>query len=199
MKKSILISAIILFGLIQQNANAQVHLSFGVNIGVQPVWGPVGYDHVEYYYMPDIDAYYYVPNHQYIYQERGRWLFSASLPGRYNNYDINNGYKVVINEPRPYLRAESYRVRYAGYRGNHNQEIIRNSNDSRYFENRGHPQYNNWRNQRRRENNDRQRGNYDRQRGNNDRQHGDNDRQRGNSDKDNGNNGHGNGNKGHKG
>jgi len=50
----------------------------------------------------------------------------------------------VINEPRPYRYAQSYRTKYAGYRGNRSQEVIRNSRDSRYFENRGHPEYNNW-------------------------------------------------------
>lgn len=46
-----------LFGI--NNAKAQVSLN--INIGSQPVWGPTGYDHVDYYYFPDIDAYYYVP------------------------------------------------------------------------------------------------------------------------------------------
>ena len=43
----------------------------------------VGYDHVEYYYIPDIQAYYYVPDHQFIYLNRGHWTFSRELPPRY--------------------------------------------------------------------------------------------------------------------
>ena len=75
MKKTILVVALLLGGLMFQKASAQLRVSFKVNIATQPVWGPVGYDHVEYYYMPDIDAYYYVPTRQYIYLQRGRWIF----------------------------------------------------------------------------------------------------------------------------
>jgi hypothetical protein len=80
MKKTILIIALLAGGLVVQTASAQFHVSLKVNVATQPVWGPVGYDHVEYYYMPDIDAYYYVPTHQYIYMQRGRWIFASSLP-----------------------------------------------------------------------------------------------------------------------
>jgi hypothetical protein len=44
---------------------AQVRVN--INIGSQPVWGPVGYDHVDYYYLPDIETYYYVPTRQFVY------------------------------------------------------------------------------------------------------------------------------------
>jgi hypothetical protein len=141
MKKIIFTVALLLSSFALSKVNAQVH--FGINIGTQPVWGPVGYNYVEYYYMPDIDAYYYVPSHQYIYLQSGRWTFSTSLPARFN-YNINTGYKVVINERQPYKNAGMYRTRYAGYRGNHSQAIIRNSNDSKYFENKNHPQHNKW-------------------------------------------------------
>lgn len=144
MKKTILIAALFLGGILFQTADAQVNVGLRVNIGTQPSWGPTGYDHVEYYYMPDIDVYYYVPRRQYIYLQGGNWLFSTSLPDRYRNYDIYSGYKVVVNEPRPYRNAEMYRTKYAGYKNNHGQEIIRNSHDSRYFENKGHPEHSKW-------------------------------------------------------
>jgi hypothetical protein len=144
MKKLILIVALLFSGFIFGTATAQLNVSVRANIGVQPVWGPVGYDHVEYYYMPDIHVFYYVPGHQYIYQQRGRWVYARSLPYRFHNYDIYNGYKVVINDRYPYRRAETYRAKYAEYKGHHDQEIIRNSRDSRYYEIRGHPEHNNW-------------------------------------------------------
>ena len=71
-----------------QNASAQVNVGVKINIGTQPEWGPTGYDHAEYYYMPDIDVFYYVLRHQYIYQQSGNWIFSTSLPSRYRSYDI---------------------------------------------------------------------------------------------------------------
>ena len=81
MKKLILFIAFCLTATMSQTANAQVTLR--VNIATQPIWGPVGYDHVEYYYLPDIDSYYYVPDHKFIYLEGGRWISRSSLPQRY--------------------------------------------------------------------------------------------------------------------
>lgn len=149
MKKTILIATLLLSGFVFQAANAQIRVSFRANIGVQPVWGPTGYDYAQYYYMPDIDVFYNVPNRQYVYQERGRWIFATSLPYRYRDYDFYSSYKVVINDDaRPYRNADIYRTKYAGYRGRHDQEVIRNSHDSRYFRIKGHPEHNKWRNDR---------------------------------------------------
>ncbi|HKB45577.1 MAG TPA: hypothetical protein VKC90_14365 [Chitinophagaceae bacterium] len=143
MKKAILATALFITAAITVNkAEAQVRLNVNVNIGSQPVWGPVGYNYVEYYYLPDIEAYYYVPRHQFIYLSGNRWIFSASLPPRYHDYDLYSGYKVVVNEPRPYLHFDHDRTQYGRYRGYHSQEIIRNSNDSRYYIIKGHPKYN---------------------------------------------------------
>ena len=135
--KKLMILTVLVFSMAMQESKAQ--LSISVNIGSQPSWGPVGYDYVDYYYMPDIDAYYYVPQQQFIYLEHNNWVFARSLPSRYSWYNINNGYKVVINEPRPYLRNNVYRTKYKNYKGR-NQEFIRNSHDSRYKNNR--PDYN---------------------------------------------------------
>jgi len=144
MKKSIIILALLLSGFAFQTATAQINVNLRANIGSQPVWGPVGYDHVEYYYMPDIDVFYYVPKHQYYYQQRGRWIYSSTLPARFHNYNVNNGYKVVVNDPYPYRHADTYRTKYAEYKGHHDQEIIRNSHDSRYYEIKDHPEHNKW-------------------------------------------------------
>jgi hypothetical protein len=135
MKKIILAVALTVSSLAFYNTT-QAQISLSINIGSQPDWGPVGYDHVENYYMPDIDTYYSVPTRQYIYEDNGRWIRSASLPSRYRNYDVYNGYKVVVNEANPWNRATTYRTKYAGYKGKHNQTIIRDSRDAKYL-NRG--------------------------------------------------------------
>jgi hypothetical protein len=143
--KRILMLAILLTGTIAfRKADAQVRVNVNVNIGSQPVWGPVGYDYAEYYYMPDIEAYYYVPSRQFIYLDGPRWVWARSLPPRYRGYDIYHGYKVVINEPRPYLHHNDYKVRYAGYRNRHDQVIIRDSRDAKYYPVKGHPGHGNW-------------------------------------------------------
>jgi len=135
MKKILLLLLISLGYLNQQHADAQIRINANINIGTQPLWGPVGYDHVDYYYMPDIDIYYSVPDRRFIYLDGGRWVFAASLPGRYRGYDLYASPKIVINEPKPYLRADVYRVKYKKWKGP-KQIVIRDSDDDRY---RNHP------------------------------------------------------------
>ena len=62
---------------------AQVRVNVNLNLDRQPIWGPVGYDYVENYYFPDIDAYYNVPLHRFYYYEGGRWIYRSSLPARF--------------------------------------------------------------------------------------------------------------------
>jgi hypothetical protein len=88
-----------------QGSKAQVNVN--VNIGAQPLWGPTGYDVVEYYYLPDLQMYYYVPSHRFVYLNGSNWVFARSLPARYRGYDLYSGYKVVINEPKPYLHLNT--------------------------------------------------------------------------------------------
>jgi hypothetical protein len=130
MKKIIITAAIFLSCIAYKSANAQISLS--INIGSQPEWGPVGYDHADYYYMPDIDTYYDVPAHQYVYLENNSWVRRASLPARYSNYNVYNGYKVVVNERNPWTRNDVYRAKYANYRGRTGQTIIRDSRNVKY-------------------------------------------------------------------
>jgi hypothetical protein len=130
MKKLIFTAAIFICCLTIQVADAQLRIH--VNIGSQPAWGPVGYAHADYYYMPDIDAYYDIPAHQYIYFDNNAWVRGAYLPERYGDYDIYHGYKVVVNQRNPWERDNFYRTRYAGYRGRHDQGVIRDSRDERY-------------------------------------------------------------------
>ena len=122
------------------SSNAQISVNF--NVGSQPLWGPVGYNQANNYYLPDIETYYNVPTRQYIYQENNKWQFSKVLPSRYSGYNLYNGYKVVMNNPRPYLSYNTDRVKYAKYKGyKGKQQAIRYSNDSKYFVIKGHPKH----------------------------------------------------------
>jgi hypothetical protein len=133
MKKIILSAAILLVSCLTfKSADAQLHISLGLNIGSQPAWGPVGYDHADYYYMPDIDAYYDVAGHQYVYYQNNVWVHAGSLPPRYANYDLYHGYKVVLNQRNPWEHAGNVRARYAGFRGRRDQTVIRDSHDQKY-------------------------------------------------------------------
>jgi len=135
--------AVILF-VFAAPVKAQIHFKLNVNISSQPIWGPVGYNEVQYYYLPDIDTYYYVPRHEFIYQENGNWITSSSLPPRYRNYNLYNGHKVVMNENKPYLHDKNYKEKYSSYKNRHDQQPIRDSHNSKYFVNKNHPEHNNW-------------------------------------------------------
>ncbi|AYL98557.1 hypothetical protein [Mucilaginibacter celer] len=130
MKKIILTAAILLSSLSVKIASAQISLS--INIGSQPEWGPVGYDRADYYYLPDIDAYYDINAHQYVYFDNNVWVHGAVLPPRFGSYDVYRSYKVVVNERTPWVRNDVYRRKYASYRGRHDQVVIRDSRDVKY-------------------------------------------------------------------
>ena len=122
MKKILLSAALVLSCLFAKTADAQVQVN--LNIGAQPDWGPVGYERADYYYIPDIDAYYDVPARQYVYYNNSSWIHSASLPPAYSNYNIYNGYKVVVNRPNPWTNHNFYKTKYVGYKGR-KQVILR--------------------------------------------------------------------------
>ncbi|UOE50110.1 hypothetical protein MTO98_03370 [Mucilaginibacter sp. SMC90] len=130
MKKIILTAAILVSSLTVKIASAQISLS--INIGSQPAWGPVGYDHVDYYYLPDIDSYYDINAHQYVYFDNNTWVHGAALPPRFGNYDVYKSYKVVVNDRNPWVRNDVYKRKYASYRGRHDQVVIRDSHDEKY-------------------------------------------------------------------
>ena len=132
MKKiKLLIFGIALFLLGSSSVNAQVGVS--INLDLQPQWGPVEYDYVDYYYMPEYDIYYYAPQRQFIYQKGNRWITVSNLPYQYRHVNLFNTYKVVINEPQPYLRNEYYAAHYKQYKGQHSRQLlIRDSKDERY-------------------------------------------------------------------
>jgi hypothetical protein len=128
MRKLIIMSVILASSFIYKAADAQVKVSFNINVGSQPQWGPSGYDRVEYYYLPDLDMYYNVPNRKYTYLQGNRWITVNSIPQQYRNYDLYKGYKVVVNEQNSWNRDNTYKTRYAAYRGNNNQMNLRDYN-----------------------------------------------------------------------
>ena len=143
MKKTILFFTLIFASFfVAGTATAQVKVS--INIGSQPVWGPQGYDHADYYYLPDIDAYYNVAQRKYIYMDGGKWIFATALPSRFSNFDLYKSYKVVVNQPKPYLHTAQYRKQYAQYKGRHDQPVIRDSHDQKYFQIKDHPEHSKW-------------------------------------------------------
>jgi hypothetical protein len=118
MKKLILMSAIAMSGLFYQTANAQIGVHFNINLGPRPVivqQAPVYNE--DYYYLPEVEAYYSVNQNCYYYQDGGRWISAAYLPGAYRNYDWQHANHYAVREARPYMHNEVYRARYGGFEG----------------------------------------------------------------------------------
>lgn len=115
MKKYLLSAMFVTAFFIYNESNAQVRFNLNVNIGARPAWGIPGNYSGNYYYLPEIDSYYDIPGHQFIYFDGRSWIYASELPYMYRDYDLYRGYKVVINEPRPYLHCDVYRERYRPY------------------------------------------------------------------------------------
>ena len=128
--------------ILSNTSNAQVQVN--INLDNQPMWGPTGYDYVDYYYLPDVDAYYYVPQKRFYYYNNGKWIYRSSLPAHLSHYDFYNSYKVVINEREPWRNHKKHSQKYSSFKGRHDQKPIRDSKESKYFQNKNHPEHNNW-------------------------------------------------------
>lgn len=127
----LIVAGIILFA----SANTiQAQVSVNVNIGTPPAWGPAGYSAVDYYYLPDVEAYYDVRATQFIYFDGGKWIRSRNLANQYRNYNLYNGYKVVLDDyhgSRPYSNFKTHKVKYyKGYKGKPQKSIGSNRNNS---------------------------------------------------------------------
>jgi hypothetical protein len=142
MKKITLISAIALSGLFYSTANAQIlqiglHLGGGRPVVQTSVISPnvaVSYTNADnYYYLPDVDAYYNTYEQAYYYNDGERWVSAAYLPGEYRNYDWRNARHYELRARRPYLNDDVYRERYRG-----NADWNRNNDrvDNRSYANR---------------------------------------------------------------
>lgn len=174
MKKLILIAALFIGSFFAPTA-ADAQIDIRVNIGLQPIWGPVGYDYVEYYYIPELDIYYFVPGEQFIYMVNGRWVARSYLPARYRDFDFFRTRVVVINEYRPFLRHSEIRRMFSNYRDFRPYITIRDIRDPRYYINRHHPEHRNWKKMERDRRNDYYKNHRDNDR-DHDRYYRDNDR-----------------------
>lgn len=99
----------------------KAQISININVGSPPLWGPVEHYDVQYYYLPDIEAYYDVHTSMFIYYVDGIWIHRTFLPHRHRGYDLYNGYKVILSDYHgnsPYHNHSIYKNKYKkGYRG----------------------------------------------------------------------------------
>jgi hypothetical protein len=139
MKKLFIISAIAISGLIYNTADAQIRVHLGLHLGLPRIYipAPIVVEHAapvyneqaavydqpataynnnndDYYYLPDVDAYYNVNDQCYFYFDGNNWISAAYLPGAYRNYDWRNAPRYEVRAPRPYLHDDFYRSHYNG-------------------------------------------------------------------------------------
>ena len=92
-----------------------------INVGTPPMWGPIDHSNSRFYYLPDVESYYDIQSGMFIYYTGGVWVHKRHLPNAYRDYDLYNGYKVVLYDYHgntPYMYFNNHRRQYArGYRG----------------------------------------------------------------------------------
>jgi hypothetical protein len=138
MKKILLSAALCVALACSSTVNAQENAK--PIISNQPLWGPTGYNLAAYYFLPDIEAYYDIPEKKFIYLDNGKWTFSTTLPEKFKDYDLYSGYKVVLNRPHPYFNLNAHKARYGRFKGQiKKQETILESTNPKYFVVDGHP------------------------------------------------------------
>ncbi len=119
----------------------QGQISVNIRVHATPPWGPTVYSGTRYYYLPDVEAYYDIPNAMFIYYNGRNWIHRKHLPGRFRHYDLYRGYKVVMNDYRgntPYFNHNYYRERYSRvYRGT-DMRYRDERHDSRRYDNDYH-------------------------------------------------------------
>ena len=166
MKKFSILSAIALCGLFYNTANAQVRFHIGLNVGpvrvaytARPVVveDPIYQEPVQvyddsndddYYYLPDVDAYYDINAGCYYYNDGYDWVSCAYLPGAYRNYDWRSVRRYEIREHRPFMRNDFYRSRYNGreiaeWRNYRRDNWDRGYRRNDHFDNRRDDRFNN--------------------------------------------------------
>jgi hypothetical protein len=140
MKKLMVLSAIVAGGLISQSADAQGGFHINLHFGTQPVYeAPARFYEEQYYYLPEVEAYYSVREQCYYYNKGYNWVSAAYLPGAYRDYDWEHARRFEINEARPYMHNDVYRSRYGGFE--HRDWNNREQYDNRMYADREHDQY----------------------------------------------------------
>ena len=103
---------------------------------------PIAYDayYNDYYYLPDVGAYYSVGERAYYYNNGGRWMSAAYLPG-YRNYDWRTARRYEVHANRPYLNHNYYSSRYGASRGNYTNNRNDYRGNDRFDNNRGNDRF----------------------------------------------------------
>ncbi|MGA9637065.1 hypothetical protein [Flavobacterium sp.] len=92
----------------------QAQVSVNLNIGTRSAWRPAPVQTaVDFYYIPEVRAYY--DNHAglYVYYSSNNWVRSRYLPTQYRNVNIDACHRVALNGyrgNRPYEHYSNHRA-----------------------------------------------------------------------------------------
>ncbi|MGZ3751854.1 MAG: hypothetical protein ACXVAU_11290, partial [Mucilaginibacter sp.] len=91
----------------------------------------------DYYYLPEVDAYYSVPEQCYYYNDGGEWVSAAYLPGAYHDFDWRSARRYEVRAPRPYMHNDYYRTRYSGvaFNGHWDRDYNRGYTNENHYNN----------------------------------------------------------------
>ena len=111
MKLKLFIFSLLLIATSTIQGQTEVKITFGT----PPEWAPANRVETQYYYLPDIDAYYDVPSAWFIYIKNGKWIRATSLPYRYRNYNLRGGNIIYLTDYRgtsPYKFHKNHKIKY---------------------------------------------------------------------------------------
>lgn len=134
MKKIIILSVLVLIA-----ASTKAQTTVNVNFGTPPVWAPADRVAVQYYYLPEIDVYYDVPQQQYIYLSKRNWVRAKELPARCRNYNLRAARVVYLTDYRgnaPYVFHKKHKMKH--FRPVRRDRVIYVNNDDNHHKKSEH-------------------------------------------------------------
>ena len=115
---------LIFASLFTVKSNAQISIGVSITANTNRAYTPQyrhvhtthcgHYEPVEYYYYPEIEAYYDNNASVYIYYTSNGWVRSRYLPSYCNHYDVRRGYRVALDYHgnRPYRYFDDHKRKY---------------------------------------------------------------------------------------
>jgi len=118
LNESVVVVAILFFVFVFTGCGLYNYGTSGVQTSyANPQWAPPYYAGARYYYLPDAECYYDLSSREFIYLERGQWIYSQNMPSIYADFDLNNSFAIVLNVNvyRPWMHHQYYVSHYPRY------------------------------------------------------------------------------------
>jgi hypothetical protein len=82
-----------------------------------PGWAPPHYNGARYFYIPDIEVYYDLSDHNFAYLNNGLWIFTPQFPSIYAGFDLYNAFIITLDVTvyQPWRYHQYYVSHYPRY------------------------------------------------------------------------------------